>query len=314
MQYPLISIILPTFNRESLTKRAVNSVIRQSYPNWELILVDDGSTEDNWRALVTTLPNWKQSLVSFSGDQKSIQLYQIDHSGVSFARNFAIKKTNGEWICFLDSDDEWLPEKLKTQFEFHRYHPEFLFSQTRELWNKNGNVRHPLGKHKKISGRYLKESLNLCLVTVSSFMAKSNALKRFDGFRQELQTCEDYDLWNRIFLNGESIALIDEDLLVRYGGHSDQLSMKYSAMERFRLYSLLLSREESLVAGHWFQVNEEDRELWDSAIRKRLGVLIRGKSKRGKSVTSLQKLEHSLANNEILPRESLEELISDTYN
>lgn len=136
LEKPLVSIILPSFNRKNIVDRAITSVIKQTYPHWELHIVDDGSTDETWKDLLSKLTNWKGNLSSFGRNQKSIQVHQIEHRGVSGARNFGIQKANAEWIAFLDSDDEWYPEKLSKQMDFHKSNPEFFFSQTKEVWNK----------------------------------------------------------------------------------------------------------------------------------------------------------------------------------
>ncbi len=293
MNFPLVSVIIPTYNRESIVSRAIESVIGQSYPNWELIVVDDGSEDRTWNHLISHISSWKRSLLGFGKNQKSILLYQREHSGVSRTRNFGVEKSSGEWISFLDSDDEWLPHKLKKQMEFHALYPEFEFSQTKEFWNKNGNVKEPKGKHKKISGHFLQKSLELCMVTNSSFMAKKKSWMEIGGFRDELLTCEDYDLWNRILIQNQKIGLVDEALLIRYGGHDDQLSMLYPAMERFRLYSLILTKSELQTAGKWNLLPVSWQKLWDQAIEKRFSVLISGRKKRGLITDPLEKLENN---------------------
>jgi glycosyltransferase involved in cell wall biosynthesis len=314
MSFPLISIIIPTYNREFLIERAIQSVINQTYPNWELVIVDDGSTDTTWDVLLSNLLPWKQTLVSFGRFQKTIQVYQIEHRGVSSARNFGIERSSGEWICFLDSDDKWYPEKLSIQFEFHKENPEYFFSQTNEFWNKKGNLLKPQGKHKKLTGIYLQESLSLCMVTNSSFMAQREAWNQVGGFREELLVCEDYDLWNRIFLAGASIGLVEGYLMVRYGGHNDQLSMLYPAMERFRLYSLLLTKQEFISRNAWIHLSAEARREWDQAIENRFSTLIAGRKKRGEDASDLNYLLEQYTHFLPISSSELKELLSDKYS
>lgn len=132
---PLVSIVLPTHNRRHLLDRSLQSVINQTYPHWELHVIDDGSTDETWTYLLTNLPSWKRQMISFGRYKKSIQIHQTEHRGVSAARNFGIQKSEGEWICFIDSDDEWCKEKLKKQIQYHLDHPKLFFSQTNEIWN-----------------------------------------------------------------------------------------------------------------------------------------------------------------------------------
>lgn len=311
---PLVSIIIPTFNRKEIIKRAIESVIKQTYENWELIVVDDGSTDDTMDYLSKSIQVWQDNIEQISGYQKSIRTIQIDHRGVSYARNFGIENSQGEWICFLDSDDEWLSEKLTCQIKFHSEHSDIEFSQTNEIWNKKGNLLSPKGKHKKMNGSYLKESLEICMVTNSSFMAKKKAWIEVGGYRNELLTCEDYDVWNRIFISGKEIGLIEKPLLIRYGGHQDQLSLRYPAMERFRLYSLLKTREEKIMSGYWDDLSNAHRILWEDAIESRFRILIQGKEKRGKSTQSLTKLQTLFHSGKKITRLDLDPLISNEYS
>lgn len=301
LETPLVAIILPTFNRKGIVDRAIQSVINQTYPHWELHIVDDGSTDDTWMDLLSKLPRWKGELSSFGRNKKSIQVHQTEHRGVSGARNFGIERAEGEWMAFIDSDDEWFPEKLFKQLEFHKLNPTFLFSQTKEVWNKKGNLMEPKGKYRKLSGMFLKESLELCMVTSSSFLAHKQTLNKIGGFRIELPVCEDYDLWNRILLEGYPIGLIDENLMVRYGGSDDQLSNQYQALERFRLYSLLLTKEEFRENGKWELLGLQTKLLFQNAIKTRMETILQGRIKRGKEINWMERLndvflsEHSIA-------------------
>ena len=106
---PKISVIIPTYNRAGILNRAIQSVFNQTFRDFELIVVDDGSTDDTARS-VASLP--------------SIKYLSQNHSGVSKARNLGIEHARGEWLAFLDSDDKWLPEKLERQINYANAHPE----------------------------------------------------------------------------------------------------------------------------------------------------------------------------------------------
>ncbi|MCW7466534.1 glycosyltransferase [Leptospira levettii] len=320
---PLISIVIPTYNRQHLIERAVQSVFRQTYPHWELHIIDDGSTDNTWSFLLANLPSWKRQIQSFGRNNKSIQIHQTEHRGVSHARNFGIGKSVGEWISLLDSDDEWYPEKLTKQIEFHHEHPEILFSQTKEVWNKKGNLLEPKGKYQKRSGDFLKESLEICMVTCSSFMAHKKTWESVGNFREEMKTCEDYDLWNRILLKQYPIGLLAENLLVRYGGHEDQLSNQFQAVERFRLYSLLSTRNEQISNGESIQnrnhLSEENqsfhgnsRILLKEAILERMDTLVQGRKKRGKDVQFLTHFQSLFLKDEPIPQKDLLTLLDDS--
>lgn len=110
MYNPLISVIIPTYNRSKYLNRSISSVINQTYKNFEIIIVDDGST-DNTQELITKIMNENQR---FKIKYKKL----IKNEGSQKARNEGIKISEGEWIAFLDSDDEWLSEKIEKQIKF----------------------------------------------------------------------------------------------------------------------------------------------------------------------------------------------------
>jgi len=119
-----VSVIIPSYNRAVYLERALHSVLGQTCPADEIIVVDDGST-DNTRKIITGLC-------------QSIQYCYQDNKGVSAARNKGIQQANGQWLAFLDSDDEWLPAKLEKQLAVARQHPSNHIIHTDEIWIRNG--------------------------------------------------------------------------------------------------------------------------------------------------------------------------------
>jgi glycosyltransferase involved in cell wall biosynthesis len=108
--YPLVSIIIPTFNRAGIISKAIKSVLNQTYKNWELIIIDDGSVD-----------NTKEVVKSYSSKYKNkIKYYYKKNGGVCSARNFGIQKANGEYISLLDSDDEYKPRRIEIQLKITR--------------------------------------------------------------------------------------------------------------------------------------------------------------------------------------------------
>jgi glycosyltransferase involved in cell wall biosynthesis len=217
-----VSVIIPTHNRRDMVRRAIDSVLAQDYSPIELIVVDDGST-DNTRAALEDY-----------GD--AICLLTQRHQGVSAARNRGIRSAKAELIALLDSDDYWLPEKVLRQVEFFRLHPEALICQTQEIWIRNGRRVNPKHRHQKPSGMIFEPSLALCLVSPSAVMMRTELLKECGLFDESLQACEDYDLWLRIACK-YPIHLIDCPLIVKCGGHADQLS-RIPELDRFRIQSI----------------------------------------------------------------------------
>lgn len=220
---PCVSVIIPTYNRCWILKEAIDSVLSQKFSDFEIIVVNDGSTDDTHKLLTTY------------GDQ-IITIYQ-NNKGVSAARNVGISVASGDYIAFLDSDDMWLTEKLSCQHDFYQSHPEALICQTGEIWIRNGVRVNPKNRHKKPSGMIFEPSLRLCLVSPSAVMIKKSLFDAVGLFNEAFPTCEDYDLWLRIGLN-YPIYLIDRQLVVKRGGHDDQLS-RTSGLDRYRILSIV---------------------------------------------------------------------------
>src|SRR3990167_4127136 len=121
----LVSVIIPTYNRKELVRRAIQSVLNQTFSKYSLTVVDDGSTDQT-----------DKILKDFKGAK--IHFLRQDHKGVSAARNYGIREAHGELIALLDSDDEWHPKKLEVQVDFFRKNPDAMIAQTEEEWIKNG--------------------------------------------------------------------------------------------------------------------------------------------------------------------------------
>lgn len=217
-----VSVIIPTYNRAWALKEAIDSVLAQDYTNFELIVVDDGSTDDT------------PSLLAAYGDR--ITAIRQSNQGVSAARNRGMDVSSGELIAFLDSDDRWLPQKLSCQADWFSHHPNALICQTEEIWIRNGRRVNPKNRHKKPAGDIFEKSLHLCLVSPSAVMIKRGLFNRVGNFDESMPACEDYDLWLRIACR-YPVFLIDTPLIIKQGGHPDQLS-RLPVQDKYRIYSL----------------------------------------------------------------------------
>ena len=220
-----VSVVIPTFNRAQKVVRAISSVLSQTFTDVEIIVVDDGSTDGT-----------KKEVEQF--DDFVTYVAHSSNLGVSTARNTGIKVSSAPLVAFLDSDDHWLPEKLAAQVGFFDEHPEAVACQTEELWIRNGRRVNPMKKHLKPSGDIFEPSLKLCLVSPSAVMLKRSLLDEVGLFDEDLPVCEDYDLWLRISCR-YPIHLIKEALVVKEGGHPDQLSVRHKGMDRFRIKALV---------------------------------------------------------------------------
>jgi len=184
---PLISVVLPTFNRERLLPRAINSVLNQTYKNLELIIVDDGSTDDT------------EKVVKGYSD-KRIRYYKLKlNKGGSSARNFGIKSARGKLIAFQDSDDEWLPDKLDIQIKrFCEVSDdvgviccgyEFINDKTKEVVCKSIPVE---------KGNVHKIMLINNYTGPLAILMKAACFEKVGLFDETLPCCHDWDLWIRI--------------------------------------------------------------------------------------------------------------------
>ncbi|MDD5674707.1 MAG: glycosyltransferase family A protein [Chitinivibrionales bacterium] len=252
---PPVSIIIPTYNRARLLGRALDSVFAQDFSDYEIIVVDDGSTDDT-----TALPQLADGRV---------RLLRLScNCGVACARNHGVAAAAGRLIAFLDSDDAWLPQKLSRQTAWLLKNPGFRIMQTGEIWIRNGARVNPPATHKKIHGDIFASSLERCMVTPSSALLEKELFLEMGGFNECLRACEDYDLWLKIACR-YPIGLLDENLLVRYGGHADQLSGTTFALDRFRVRSLL----DLLTCG---ALSAERRKLTKDILAKKAGILAQG--------------------------------------
>jgi hypothetical protein len=220
---PAVSVIIPTYNRKQWLTQAIDSVLAQKYRDFELIIVDDGSDDGSSAVL--------------GGYSGKIGYIYLRHGGVSRARNIGSQLCRGEYIAFLDSDDLWHPNKLLRQMEYMRAHPDCCICYTDEIWIRHGVRVNQMKKHQKFSGWIFEKCLPLCIISPSSVMIRRELLLESGGFDEGLPVCEDYDLWLRIAA-GNAVAFLPEPLIVKRGGHDDQLSRSACAIDRFRVKAL----------------------------------------------------------------------------
>ena len=219
-----ISVVIPTFNRRNLLKRAIYSVIKQTIEPREIIVIDNGSTDQTYQMVSSLFPD--------------INYFTEKKRGVSAARNKGIIESKSKWIAFLDSDDTWEPKKLEKQLEFSLLNQnKYRLIHTDEIWYRNNKFLNQLNKHKKSGGDIFKNSLKLCCISPSSAFVNKQVFDDYGLFDENLEVCEDYDMWIRI-TSKEEVGFLDSPLVLKYGGHSDQLSKKFWGMDRFRIEAL----------------------------------------------------------------------------
>jgi glycosyltransferase involved in cell wall biosynthesis len=252
----LVSVIIPTHNRAHCIARAVDSVLKQTWPHWELIIVDDGSTD-----------NSPQVLAEYQSHPK-IKIIRQKQMGVSGARNHGAGLARGEWLAFLDSDDQWLEQKLEVQWTYAQQFPQYPIIHGDEIWVRNGVRVNPMNKHKKMGGDVFARSLQLCCISPSTVMLRQSLFKQMEGFDEGFVVCEDYDLWLKI-TSVHEVGYVDQPLIIKFGGHPDQLSRRFRAMDYWRAISI----GRMIQSGQLSQIQlKQSRE----ELNKKTSVLLKG--------------------------------------
>jgi glycosyltransferase involved in cell wall biosynthesis len=253
-----VTVIIPVFNRQETISRAIDSVLDQSFPPDEIIVVNDGSTDNT------------SHILNKYGDKITVMDLPVN-SGASAARNAGVDHANTAWVSFLDSDDCWSGDKLEKQMAYLRKYPFYEIIQSEEIWIRKGVRVNQCSHHKKPEGWIWEHSLERCLVSPSGVLMKKSLFDRYGGFDESLPVCEDYDLWLKISRH-HPVGLEPSLSVTKYGGHSDQLSQKYPAMDRFRVRSLLGLLEH--------EGNEDYRKKIIHVLTMKLNILLSGYEKR----------------------------------
>jgi len=247
-----VSVIIPTYNRLEKLKRAIDSILNQTYKDFELIIIDDGSTDDT-----------KEYLSKKEGIR---YLYQ-ENQGVSAARNTGIGIAKGEWLAFLDSDDEWLENKLEKQIDFINANPSIKIVHTNEIWIRNGVRVNEKVKHRKMGGWIYENSLPLCIISPSAVIIHNEVFKDKGLFDEDYPYGEDYDLWLRLTPYYE-IGFVETPLIKKYGGDEDQLSRSWG-IDVYRARSLEKMLDD-------IKLSKEQKEKTLKLLIKKLRILEKG--------------------------------------
>jgi glycosyltransferase involved in cell wall biosynthesis len=274
MNHPIVSVIIPVFNRATVVERAIASVYKQDFQNYEVLVVDDASTDETPSVLVQ-LQNKYPSLKILTNKT---------NAGVSAARNLAAEEARGEWLAFLDSDDEWLKTKLSSQLHLAREEGLPLV-HSEEIWIRNGVRVNQKAIHQKGGGNQFYRSIELCCISPSAALLRRDYFFELGRFDESFEVCEDYDLWLRLTAR-TNISYVSTPQIIKYGGHEDQLSRKHHSMDFFRLRALMKlinNKNDPVLSPEQFSAVEEN-------IRKRATILAQGMEKRGKQ-TELAALE-----------------------
>lgn len=252
---PGVSIIIPVYNRTELLERALQSLQKQTHQDFEVIVVDDHSTED----------------ISSVTKKYGARHLKTIGKGVSAARNTGINASTSQLIAFLDSDDEWLAQKLELQLNYLAENSNCSLVHTNEIWIRNGQPVKQNNKQQKMGGRIFSQCTEQCLIGPSTVLLRRSLLDNVGLFDESFTVCEDFDLWLRITAT-EDIGFISEPLMIKHGGHSDQLSMQFHSMDLWRARAL---------AKHLNNPNITADEMLalHASLKKKCEILLKGFAK-----------------------------------
>lgn len=250
---PAISIILPTYNRAKLLPRAIDSILKQSFTDWELVIWDDGSTDDS------------DEIIRAYREERIKYHWERNH-GVAYARNQAIQRARGKYLAFIDSDDEWKVEKLSIQVDIMESSPgiDVLFTNfvNVNLSNESENLafEQNLSALKMlviekindnlsvVRGKLLESLASDNYIIPSSVIMRRELIERIGFFNEKLQGPEDFELWWRMGLAGVCFAYLGKEYVIRYKPPGSLSSPGKSASENY-LKALDFCSQASKIAG-----------------------------------------------------------------
>ena len=267
----MVSVVIPTYNRIKFLKHATDSVLAQTYKDFELIIVDNGSTDNTYE------------LISQYHDSR-IRYIKQENKGPGTARNRGIKESRHNIVAFLDDDDCWDGEKLHIQLNEMQQDPSCLISHTQELWYRDDKLLNQKKKHKKQHGYIFDKCLSTCIVSMSTAMVRKELFAKIGLLDETLPCCEDYDFWLRASVNHEFL-LIDKPLTQKDGGRPDQLSSIHATgIDKFRIESIVkLLKSDKL--------DDEQHDLALDELRKKCKIYGKGCLKHGRPEEASHYLE-----------------------
>ncbi len=259
----MVTVIVPAYNRLHLLHDAIDSIFRQLFRQYRVVVVDDGSTDGT-----------EEYARRLEGEDK-VRYLRLEHSGrPGRVRNAGARLADGEYLAFLDSDDLWAPEKLARQIAFFQAYPDLRICHTREIWKRGERIVSQAGQRHKRSGFIFADSLKKCIIGPSTVMMQRELFEQLGGFREDLEIAEDYELWLRVTAS-YPVGYIDEPLVTKRGGRPDQLSARYGQIEIFRIRALLLNLEACTFAA-------EQREQAARELVRKCRIYAAGCEKRGR--------------------------------
>ena len=257
---PKISVVIPTYNREHYIEKAIDSVMAQTYQDFEVVLVDDGS-EDNTREKIKKY------------GERVLYFYQ-ENKGIPGARNTGIRNSRGDYIAFLDSDDYWRPEKLKRQMKLFNDHPDYgLVASCCASVEMDGSFRerNRLGK----SGWVLNDIFKANFIRTSSAIIKKSCFEKVGLFDEQLQQCQEYDLWMRMaaefpigFINESLTVYVDNPKGISIDGLTGRLFRLIALEKEYlkekvpeKIYKRRMAKNYQVVGRHYLKRGNREQGL-----------------------------------------------------
>ena len=281
-----ITVIIPTYNRADLLGKALESVLSQSLSAAEIIVVDDGSTDDTAQVLERIADSSRVPVIYLKENNR----------GPAAARNSGIIKARHQFIAFLDSDDLWHKKKLEIQSGALHESPDHLISHTREKWYRGGQHLNQKKRHMPRHGYIFEHCLLLCCVGMSTVMVRKTVFERYGLFNEALRCCEDYEMWLRVARN-QDFLLVDEVLTTKHGGRDDQVSQQFKVgMDRFRIQALARMFSNT-------ELTSQQRRAVGQVLLEKCLIYGRGCRKHGNEVEGDHYLELASYTNEQIVKE-----------
>lgn len=273
MGTPEVSIVLPTYGRLPLLRKAVASVIGQTFSDWELIVIDDGST-DGTREYLEAI------------DDPRVRSFSLEHRGITSARNSGLKFACGNWVAFLDSDDLWLPEKLALQLRQLAAHPACRWGYTGYLLmdaDERPLLRRSALLGRPVSGGILELTLGFKVVpAIQTTLVQRSLIEEIGGFDETIPILSDYDFSLRLAAHGEVCAMPEALTLIRE--HAER------ATSLLRDADLYADQEHSFRKAAAAAANHRIRALCLRQCATQLAEQARALSREGRHRTALATL------------------------
>lgn len=270
-----VSVIIPTYNRSRLLKKAVESVLNQTHPNLELVIVDDGSDDDTSVMIDRYQARYGEKIISVRQENR----------GPAAARNHGLAVAGHDLIAFLDSDDWLHRDKIGLQVAAMQKEPAYLISHTQEVWYRQGRLLNQKVRHRKQTGFIFARCLNMCAVSMSTVMVRRQLIEQVGLFDEQLPCCEDYDYWLRVSAK-QPFLLIDRALTSKDGGRTDQVSFLHrTGMDKYRIRAIEKILTSGMLSARQYQM------AWHELVKKcRIyanGCMKHGRSAEGEYYLSL---------------------------